>query len=400
MARIWQAGAESEGWEPFLSGTSLWVIDKTKQRTGNACYKMNKFITSTLTLYKIIAGLGAVVHKFLTFHFMWENHPSSNDLGGIIIWSGGAGANYFEVTKGAEDGALTLNLDSGAYAGSTTNPESTYARIELDIDPDTDTVKLYLNGNLEAQGTTDGDLTDVGYIYIGCKGMSGRAQHYWDDLGVNNDSGAVNNGLIGAQKLYGLPVDADGNSTDWAPVTGPADYEDCDEVPISTTDYIYTSTDNHRETFSLTNMPALGGGESIAAMAYYEVATFATPGIVGRAELIGREGGTDYLLAYGSTLATEDLWVTRLFYDDISPAGNPWTEAIVNALEYGFDRYASGFNNSTLKEATGFCEVAVNEAAPSAGNVLKISTVEWASVKKVSSIAEASISKVSTIEAN
>lgn len=34
------------------------------------------------------------------------------------------------------------------------------------------------------------------------------------------------------------------------------------------------------------------------------------------------------------------------------------------------------------------------------GDVLKISTIEWASVKKVSSIVEASISKVSTIEAN
>jgi len=37
---------------------------------------------------------------------------------------------------------------------------------------------------------------------------------------------------------------------------------------------------------------------------------------------------------------------------------------------------------------------------PSAGSVLKLSTIAWGSVKKVSTIAEASISKVSTIDAN
>jgi hypothetical protein len=41
-----------------------------------------------------------------------------------------------------------------------------------------------------------------------------------------------------------------------------------------------------------------------------------------------------------------------------------------------------------------------NVAAAGAGDIKKLSTIEWASVKKVSTIAEASISKVSTIDAN
>jgi len=108
--------------------------------------------------------------------------------------------------------------------------------------------------------------------------------------------------------------------------------------------------------------------------------------------------------------STKNFWGVHLYGDDtwvwmlpMSRSTNPmtntaWTEATVDALEFGIQGY---FEGGYLPQVTT-CTVLVDyiPGTPAAGAISKISGVAWASVGKVSGVAEASISKVSGVVAN
>lgn len=121
-----------------------------------------------------------------------------------------------------------------------------------------------------------------------------------------------------------------------------------------------------------------------------------------------KTGGAEYLdsaervVQHGNDSGGSTSWTTYGGYYPWTPTATPanWDEALFNAAEYGFSLIDGKSDQLTVQVIFGGSSPWWSTGAPPAGDVLKISTIEWASVKKVSAIAEASISKVSTIEAN
>jgi len=109
------------------------------------------------------------------------------------------------------------------------------------------TVKINGETSIEYSGDTKpGSDTEVTMLYFWTKGALGASS------GVYISSLSINDGGTdpGDRRAQVLMPDGD-SSVQWTPSTGSDNYATVDEVPLSDTDYLETSTDGHKDLLTL-----------------------------------------------------------------------------------------------------------------------------------------------------
>jgi hypothetical protein len=192
----------------------------------------------------------------------------------------------------------------------------------------TGTVTVKLNG------VTVLTLTDLDTKFTGTTGicdairftsqLSSANYTYVDDIMLRDDT------WCGTGGIYLETVDGAGTDTDWTASAG-APYACVDEIPATFTDYIYSSTADHKSSFGLTAITNqdYAGITGVGAIAYGKLAA---PGTANLLTYID-SGGT---AALGSAVALDvsGVWVESYAVEDPDTT-DPFDEAGINALLAG-----------------------------------------------------------------
>lgn len=178
-----------------------------------------------------------------------------------------------------------------------------------------------------------------GYLIIDVSGTFNSVDTTWDRLRLYSPSTAANwfGGVIVAdENLVGFELDhlspsGAGFHTQWTGTA--ADLADATGAPaVNTGTDINTNAVGQRSTFAYDDMITLNearevAGVAVAVRGILEAASTPTDCV-----LVSRLAGTDYSHASFGLTATASN--NRQFFA-LDPAGNPWTETNVNAIEYG-----------------------------------------------------------------
>lgn len=154
-----------------------------------------------------------------------------------------------------------------------------------------------------------------------------------DDMYILNDAGAAPcNAPLGDVRVQTLIPTGPGSAADLTPVGVAANWDNVDELPPSMTDYNYSSTTGHRDTYAMSDL-VLGTAViyGVAANAY------ALKNDAGARSLKNtvRVGGTTYAGA-ATALSTSAATTTNVW--QTSPATSAaWTPTEVNAAESGVE---------------------------------------------------------------
>lgn len=193
------------------------------------------------------------------------------------------------------------------------------------------TCVVKLNGatviNFTGDTKNGGTNTTIDRIYLGSNGGFTAS---FDDLYVCDATGpAPYNTFLGDVRIYTSTPSGAGASTQFTSSSG-ANYSAVDELPYSATDYVYSGTSGHRDTYAISDLPAATGNilavqNNIVAKKTDAAAASLKPAIV--------SGGTVY---YGSTvnLGPSDTVISDLRVNDPATSST-WTASGVNGLEAG-----------------------------------------------------------------
>jgi hypothetical protein len=166
---------------------------------------------------------------------------------------------------------------------------------------------------------------NVAYLRLG----SGIAPVYFDDVAVNNTTGSINNSWPGRGGIYAVRPSGAGAYTEWSVSGASANWDAVDEVPPSTTDYVYTAEAGKIDTYQASDLSTVG---SISAVRYYAYAQLNEAGEAG-IKPIYYINNTAY---EGTAIALEPSWRYASEIVQTNPAtGNAWTVSEINAMQLG-----------------------------------------------------------------
>jgi hypothetical protein len=155
---------------------------------------------------------------------------------------------------------------------------------------------------------------------------------FLDDLAINDTLGTLNNGRPGDGCVVLLKPNGAGSNTAQSRggTDSGANWSQVDEVPSSTTDYVYSSTVGARDTYALENLPA-----GVNAVNCCDLVVTALNSDVGT-------GSIGLTLKSGATTnegTAQPLGITpqtfHQFFEVDPNTSASWTVAAVNALEAG-----------------------------------------------------------------
>ena len=214
----------SEKWTDG-NGASGNDLTGTKARTGIGCAVVAGVLSPSYafgsTAGPIYAGAAMMVTSISS-----GGKPVSFRQGGNIICS----------INIQPDGSVNIR-SSGGFSSPSSAPNlvqnNTYAYFELScaLVGNVVTATARINGFVVLTGVTYsvGGSTDIDSLYP--EGPGGGATGYLDDLYICNGLGSVNNGFLGAVRIYtGVPV-SDATPLDWTPSTGTTHYSLVNEIP-------------------------------------------------------------------------------------------------------------------------------------------------------------------------
>jgi hypothetical protein len=162
----------------------------------------------------------------------------------------------FDLYGGAEPG---IDPDAALIArGSTAIRADIWYILEMHLEIDTaepyprpGTFTLKINGAEELVGRLLDVVQDHSCIlFAGPWGNAGGAA-YFDDLAINDTSGAFQNSWIGLGGVTFKKPNGDGATTEWTPSTGSDHFALVDEVPANTSDFVQGQDDGDLELFDI-----------------------------------------------------------------------------------------------------------------------------------------------------
>lgn len=260
-------------------------------------------------------------------------YPTSLN-GPVRLWyfKGNADDNLLEFgTSGSLQARLTRNNTELAVSTQTPFTVDTWHHIEfyVYIADSGGRGVMKINGVTVIDYTGDTKPGTPSNVYILYLYGGTSVAHYTDDIIINDDGGsAPDNTYPGRVRLFPLRPSGAGSYTQWDASAG-SNYDCVNEVPASSSDYVYTTVDNEIDSYALDNLSGLPSG-----------ATFKSVIVVAEALLdsgskklaLGvRSGSTD---SFGSdkTIGVSYLPYYERFTTDPADS-NPWTESDINALE-------------------------------------------------------------------
>jgi len=157
----------------------------------------------------------------------------------------------------------------------------------------------------------------------------------FDDIYVCDATGSVNNDFLGDVRVHGLwpngngtnsgLVGSDGNSTDNYLLTDDASVG----APV-TTDYVGSVTPGTKDTYAYTDLPA---GVTVKGVQVDSYAAKGDAGVVSGRNVVF--DGTNTVTGSDAVLSTSYTEVSTVM--ETAPDGAAWTEAKVNATQFGWE---------------------------------------------------------------
>jgi hypothetical protein len=212
-----------------------------------------------------------------------------------------------------------------------------YIEMKITVDDSVGAYEIRVNGvtkisgsNVDTRGYSGTDKINQFRLFTYSHPWS-TTNSYYDDLYILDNSGSINNDFLGDCRVDVIKPNGAGTTTQWTPSTG-ANYECVNEVPESGTDYVYTSTLDNIDLYSLEDLPVGANGEIFGIMINHWEKR-AEVGVPTRTAPLYRIGGTTYELTdrdLGSSY-TYDKEVIELNPD----TGVQWIDDDINSLEVG-----------------------------------------------------------------
>lgn len=242
--------------------------------------------------------------------------------------------NFAFYSAGTRMLGFTFNTDRtiGAYRDSTllgssaTNTipaTNTWFTLEIEcvIHDTTGSVKVYCDGtlilNLTGVDTRNGTPTTVDNWRTNPAATTIGSTD-WDDLYIIDSATKP----ADVYRIETVAVNADGATLNWTPSTGTDHYAVVDELPVSTTDYLQTSTLNDVDELEVgTLSTAPSGILAVQAIGFFEKTDVST-----RACAVDVKSSSSTGAGTGVNLSTSGTWVGNLLNTDPATS-TAWTQS-------------------------------------------------------------------------
>lgn len=191
----------------------------------------------------------------------------------------------------------------------------------------------YINAtSVDNTNTANANVQGVALGSPSLAAMTNGSYVAYDDFAVNDTSGTINNGQIGDGRVVLLKPNGAGSNT--AQTRGGTDsganWSQCDELPPSMTDYVYSATAATRDTYALEDIPSGSWSVNCVEALTYAANSDAGAGSIG---LTVKSGATTNEGTAQAMTATAAYY--RQLYETDPNTTAAWTNTAVNALEAG-----------------------------------------------------------------
>lgn len=245
-----------------------------------------------------------------------------------------ASTSKMEIRRGAYNGTLlatstvTIPRDVWVYIEASVTISETVGEVHVRINGDTTDIVSF-TGDTKNGGTND---TIDAVSIMGSTGGGGN--NHISDIYICNDSGVENNDFLGDVAVRTLSPNGNGNSSQLTGSDGNQtdNYLLVDEKPFNTTDYTYSSTSGHKDTYGMADLPAAAStvfGVQVNASMRKDDAG------LGQARYVLRSGGTDYVGSTETLTTTATTYVG--LYEQDPATTSAWTVSGVNSAEAGME---------------------------------------------------------------
>jgi hypothetical protein len=264
---------------------------------------------------------------------------------GILYCLDSLNNSQFTVTCATNDHLLRVRSGGAAGTvlgtGATPMPENVWHTVEVHWKTTTTAssadgvIEVWLDGtrqiNLQAVDSTFTSTLNLLYLQFGLT-PNNYSNYYLDDIAINDTLGTINNGQIGDGRVVLLKPNAAGTNavqlrggTD----TG-ANFSQCNELPMSMAQYVYSATAGDRDTYNIADLPAGNwsvNSVDVIALAQNSDALAGSLGLTVKSGVTTNEGAAQ-------ALSTGASYYHQLYETDPNTSA-AWTNAAVNALEVG-----------------------------------------------------------------
>ncbi len=256
--------------------------------------------------------------------------------------------DFFRVQEGATvhmilatdaSGHLLVKHGAGSTLLTSTNTMTTatwyYIEFKVKIDNTTGTYEVRVNETSTNWGppATSQDTQNGGTATWNTVTILGSANNpIYDDLTICDGSGSLNNDFLGITKVQmKLPSTGNGGNTDFSLSTGTDHGALVDENPPNTTDYNFSSTVGHRDTY---NYPAFGCTGTVRGVQIVPYVLKTDAG-ARTAMTVVRQSSTNYDGGTAFTPPASFGYQPQIWETDPSTGPSAWTASGVDAAEFG-----------------------------------------------------------------
>ncbi len=348
-------------------GGTVTTISSAQAHSGTYSMRANTSSSFSGGEYDFSAGTGVA---FLRAYFYVVSYPDSNST---LVWfqsSGGSLSGGAFMNSSGQIGVsyyLTTNPTYGAVLSAAVS-KNVWHYLEVKVDSTVNNqqvVTVRLDGTqIDSENGTRALGTNVNaQALLGTFGMgneSGTQDVYYDDVAINDNSGASQTSFAGPGNVIRLSPSAAGDANAW--IRGGADsganWSQVDETtPNDITDYVFSTTLNNEDLYNMTDS---GIGASDTVNVVQECIRFRGDNAASeptfKGEIEKTSGGT---LSQGSAITPNSTtWrsnanaspfnPTLTLYND--PDGAAWTKTTLDSMQAGVKLTTDSTNNNQVSD--------------------------------------------------
>ena len=336
-----------EGFEQYdTAGAQIGTLQRGGWRSNVT------FTTANFDIQTGRQGAGTqCVRLGFTGRHLHQNIPETDDVtcGFAFKLSGGPGnLQHFGLRYGLVDHLTLFFMTTGEIElrrGTSTLLESTsglglvagdwhYLEINAKIHDSTGDYDVHFDGAQILQGTSQDTQNGSSALVDSCEWVGQSAQGMsFDDIYILDDAGSDNVGLLGDCRVETVFPDADGNETDFTPLSS-TNVSNVDDglVPDDDTTYNSSATVTDRDLYGFAALAGDVGtvfGVKASMLVRKEEAGFREVRVIAR-------NGTTEVESADFTLGTSYAYRTAIYENNVD-GGADWTEATVNTAQFGID---------------------------------------------------------------
>jgi len=340
----YETGDINEAGASTISGPSTIAVvngTPTPRAPGTYCLKVLCTSGGSIATYKTFTLSAAKTEVWIRFNIYIHPAGGSEYTIAVIFDSTSTAQTYIGWNNSTT--VLILHLGSGATLATSvaTMSADAWHLMEWRTQITSTTVgvsEIWLDGTRvinfagDNTNTANANVQSVNLGFCGGAAVSTGMYVALDDIAINDTSGTINNGQISDGRVVLLKPNGVGTNT--AQTRGGTDsgnnWDQCNELPPSMTDYVYSATAGTRDTYALEDMPAGSWSVNCVEVLAYAQNSDTNPGSLGLTLKSGATTSEGTAQALNSTAA----YYRQLYETDPNTTAT-WTNTAVNALEAG-----------------------------------------------------------------